>query len=175
MFVLTVWSQFIPVNLWLPFGRPKQSAGIKTDYACRARSWLSPWTRSYPLLKNEPWRQRRGPCGEQPGMTATQNDVFREIHHIRSVFLSILSSVTLISKELSACYLNFIFPLMNGAFEAISTFFGYRNPWNRYIFQCFPPSQRHPPPPLKLKLILFHFIFSIAPDYNRSHLKLPFL
>ncbi len=40
-------------------------------------------------------------------------------------------------------------------------------------WECGPPSQRHPPPPLKLKFILFNFIFSIAPDHNRSHLKLP--
>ncbi len=33
----------------------------------------------------------------------------------------------------------------------------------------------HPPPPLKLKFILFNFIFSEAPDHNRSNLKLPFL
>ncbi len=33
----------------------------------------------------------------------------------------------------------------------------------------------HPPAPLNLKFILFNFIFSEAPDHNRSNLKLPFL
>lgn len=132
MFVLTVWFQFIPANQWLPFGRPKQSAGIKTDYACRARSWLSPWTRTYLLLKNEPWRQRRGPCGEQPGMTATENVVSWNTSHQER--FSLRYHAFLCNADL---YLNCIFPLMNGAFEAISTFFGYRNPWIRYILNFY--------------------------------------
>lgn len=65
--VCAVWSQFILVSLWPLFGQPRPSAGTRNGCACRVQSlqWLL--TRSSRLQRNEPWRLRREPCGEQLG------------------------------------------------------------------------------------------------------------
>lgn len=111
--VSSVWSQCTPASRRPPSAQPKQSAGIKRDFACRAPSWPWPLTRTCPPLRNELWRLRREPCGGQHGKYNTRHSTTRKIKWLIRPFCVFFFFKLLLYFAVSSCISNTLIPFFS--------------------------------------------------------------